>query len=112
MKTITKTISIIILLLAAIFCLCACSEQDVKTYKGLNSEEVIDIAQYGVQRIMEAENVYGDTQAVELTTERVDAQVLRYVYLIVIGDTVFVYEYNVSETGTVDDTWARQSLVW
>lgn len=46
------TILIIILLMAAIFCLCACGGQDVKTYKGLNSEEVIDIAQYGVQRIM------------------------------------------------------------
>ena len=112
-----KKLLIIALIVTMAICLCACGnpaapEDSVKTYKGLNGEEITDLAQYGAERIMAADGVTGEAQTIALDIATPDGLAERHVYVIAIGGSVWVYEYGVSEDGTVDDTWAEQELRW
>ena len=88
-------------------------------FKGLNGEVVYDLGDYGAQRICEAENIdYNEAQAILIKKEKdvtVSAlEFTRLVYMIIINDTVWMYEYDYnSVTGEVyDDNWANQELKW
>ena len=88
-------------------------------HKGVNGEEITDIGLYGAQRICEAENIdSNEAQAILIKKEKdvtVSAlEFTRLVYMIIINDTVWMYEYDYnSVTGEVyDDNWANQELKW
>lgn len=62
-------------------------------------------AEYAIERVGQAEGLTGGA-ATKLPIA--DSEV----YLVIFGDRAFIYEYGVSEDGTVDDTWAEQELRW
>ena len=112
-----KKLLIIALIVTMAICLCACGnpaapEDSVKTYKGLNGEEITDLAQYGAERIMAADGVTGEARTIELDIATPDGLAECHIYIIAIGGSVWVYEYAINEYGTIDDTWVKQELEW
>ena len=116
-KKINEKFLIIALIVTTAIGLCACGnpaapEDSVKTYKGLNGEEITDLAQYGAERIMAAEGIMGEARTIALDIATPDGLAECHIYVIAIGGSVWVYEYAINEDGTTDDTWVKQELEW
>lgn len=119
-----KVIILVATTILAIALLSACTKAPIGRAnplppKGVNGEEITDIGLYGAQRICEAENIdSSEAQAILIKKEKdvtVSAlEFTRLVYIIIINDTVWMYEYDYnSVTGKVyDDNWANQEIKW
>lgn len=106
-----KKLLIVAVLIIGIIALCGC-ENKVETVDGttvlLNADgtpKLYGHAEYAIERVGQAEGLTGGA-ATKLPIA--DSEV----YLVIFGDRAFIYEYGVSEDGTVDDTWAEQELRW
>lgn len=97
-----KKLLIVAVLIIGIIALCGC-ENKVETVDG--TPKLYGHAEYAIERVGQAEGLTGGA-ATKLPIA--DSEV----YLVIFGDRAFIYEYGVSEDGTVDDTWAEQELRW
>lgn len=116
-----KLIILVATLLLIVVLLTACTQikEPPVEYKGLNGETITDLGEYGAQRICEAENIdSNEAQAILIKKEKGEAVstlgFARLVYMIMINDTVWIYEYDYnSVTGEVyDDNWTNQEIKW